>query len=373
MDAGPRRASDMHDLDACSHIFDLLIIGAGPAGCATAIRAANKGLTVGIIERTRFPRNVPGEALHPDIERLLDELGVTDSVFDASFVRYPGWLLENANGTTYIPFAEPPAIRFGFQAWRAELDSILLARARDLGCLVLEDTQPSEPLVSSGRVVGVDTVTNRLTAKHVVDATGARRWLSRRLGLAATSYSPKLIARYGYSADCPSLGSIPRFQEHDAGWTWLARVRDRHCQCVQLALAPDAEVPTLSEALGFPRRLRGADVTWSRISGCAGPGYFLCGDAAATLDPAATSGVARAMASGIKVADVIVEVESGAVGEIDGARAYRESQDREFTAEMLRLASRYSALENPPRWIEELHTRLAAGELPTVERFARRV
>jgi hypothetical protein len=69
------------------------------------------------------------------------------------------------------------------------------------------------------------------------------------------------------------------------------------------------------------------------------------------------------MASGITAADVIVQIEAGAIGEMDGARTYCESQRREFTAEMLRLASRYLALENPPRWIHELHERVTAERL----------
>jgi 2-polyprenyl-6-methoxyphenol hydroxylase-like FAD-dependent oxidoreductase len=213
----------------------------------------------------------------------------------------------------------------------------------------------------------VGTAAGRLTATHILDATGARRWLSRRLRIPATSFSPRLVARYGYSSRPSDFGSIPRFQEHRGGWTWLARVRDEYCQCVRLALAPESELPAIPESFGFPPRLRGADVSWRVVERCAGPGYFLCGDAAATLDPAATSGVARAMASGMKAADLIVEIAAGDIDEIDAVRSYREWLGREFRGEMVRLASRYSAFENAPRWIRELEERVAAETRGVVE------
>ena len=146
--------------------FDVLIIGAGPAGNAAAIGAATQGLTVGVVESSRFPRDVPGEALHPDVDALFEQLGVLDAVADAGFVRFPGWFLQQRNEQHYIAFGEPNALRFGYQAWRAELDSILLERARGLGARVIDGVNTRRVLTSKdGRVVGVETDTQRLLAR----------------------------------------------------------------------------------------------------------------------------------------------------------------------------------------------------------------
>ena len=55
-------------------MWDLLIIGAGPAGCAAAISARRRGLTVMMLEASAQPRRVPGETLHPGIEPLFARL-----------------------------------------------------------------------------------------------------------------------------------------------------------------------------------------------------------------------------------------------------------------------------------------------------------
>ena len=339
--------------------FDMLVVGAGPAGCAAAIRGASLGLTVGIVERDRFPRDMPGESLHPDIDVLFEELGVSDAIARAGFVKHPGWILEQDDESTFMPFGEPLSLRFGYQAWRAELDSILLAEARRLGVEVFPETIARDLLLSEGRVTGVQTSDRKLTASHLIDATGARRWLSRKLSIADRRLSPRLVARYGYSGQDFGLGSIPLFREHANGWTWLAKVRDNLYQCVQLSLTPEAEVPRLPEHYGFPDKLRGADVTWRLVRECAGPGYFICGDAAMTLDPAASRGVARALQSGLKAADVIAAIRRKATPESDAIQSYRDWLVGEFLPEACQLANRHSVLEQSPPWVHRFNEHYA--------------
>ena len=60
-------------------IFDLAIIGGGPAGCAAAIVAARKGARVLLLERTRFPRHkVCGEFVSAESLGLLQDLLAND-------------------------------------------------------------------------------------------------------------------------------------------------------------------------------------------------------------------------------------------------------------------------------------------------------
>ena len=60
-------------------IFNLAIIGGGPAGCAAAIVAARKGARVLLLERTRFPRHkVCGEFVSAESLGLLQDLLAND-------------------------------------------------------------------------------------------------------------------------------------------------------------------------------------------------------------------------------------------------------------------------------------------------------
>jgi flavin-dependent dehydrogenase len=316
--------------------FDLLIVGAGPAGCAAAIRAAGGGLRVALVEKASFPRDLPGEALHPDVEQIFAELGVARAISKAGFIRTPGWILERPGERTFVPFEGHSGLGFGYQAWRSELDSILLARARRAGVKVFQLKAGDKTWPS----------------RYLIDASGSARWLSRSLPLAVQDYSPRLVARYAYFRGNCALGVIPEFREHASGWTWLARVRDDCCQCVQLSLAPNARIPDPPPPFEGAR-FRGADVTWRFGPECAGPGYFLCGDAAAVLDPAASSGVARALASGLKAADLIVQITKDGMDSQDATSIYRQWYANLFMDHARQLAARYAKLDEPPAWLED--------------------
>src|ERR1700733_8312869 len=108
-------------------VLDVLVAGAGPAGCAAAIHAATRGLRVALIEKAHFPRDLPGEALHPDVNRLFAELSVAEAIAKAGFIRNPGWIRERSGDRSFVPFVGESGLQFGVQAWRSELDSILLA------------------------------------------------------------------------------------------------------------------------------------------------------------------------------------------------------------------------------------------------------
>ena len=117
--------------------FDVLVMGAGPAGSAAAIRAAQGGLKVALVERYAFPRDLPGEAMHPSAEGVFRKLGVAKRVAEAEFIRSPGWILQSSKRHVIL-FVDRGRLRFGYQAWRAELDTLLLDQARALGVHVLQ-------------------------------------------------------------------------------------------------------------------------------------------------------------------------------------------------------------------------------------------
>ena len=99
--------------------------------------------------------------------------------------------------------------------------------------------------------------------------------------------------------------------------------------------------PTERPAIG---RVRGADVTWRHVPAAAGPGYFLAGDAAAMLDPAASQGVLRALMTGIAVGHAITRVISGQVAEPNAARRYRDWLAGWFAHDVERLSGLYRQL-----------------------------
>src|SRR4051812_218848 len=73
----------------------VLIVGAGPAGCAAAIACCQTGLDVILLDNYPEPRVGPGETLHPGTEVIFRKLGVWAEVLKAGFHRHRGIWREN--------------------------------------------------------------------------------------------------------------------------------------------------------------------------------------------------------------------------------------------------------------------------------------
>ena len=331
---------------------DLVVIGAGPAGTAAAITAAKAGLCVTIVERSAFPRHRPGETLHPGIEPLLRQLGVWETVEQQGFLRHAGMQVRSNGHTRLAKFGSDANGQWlGLQAWRAEFDQLLLQRARELGVRIRQPCAVASAILRDGRVVGVESDQGRILADFTIDAAGSRHWLANELHLPMQMASPKLVARYGYvEGDFAEAHDAPILIADDNGWTWMARVRERTYQWTRLALCHGSENVSRPSADESPIELRsltptghtcGADVTWRCVSAPAGPGYFLCGDAAAVLDPASSHGVLKGVMSGIYAGHLIEQVKSFSKSEDEAATEYSDWLTRWFRHDVEALQKHY--------------------------------
>ncbi|HEV7701214.1 MAG TPA: FAD-dependent oxidoreductase, partial [Pyrinomonadaceae bacterium] len=67
--------------------YDVAIVGAGPAGSSAAIRLANAGRSVLLVEKEQFPREkLCGEFISPECLEHFSELGVLDAMQSAGGV-----------------------------------------------------------------------------------------------------------------------------------------------------------------------------------------------------------------------------------------------------------------------------------------------
>lgn len=330
--------------------YDLIVIGGGPGGCAGAIQGAVAGLRVALIEGTAFPREHPGETLHPGVEPLLRQLGVWQEVVAAGFLRHAGHWVEWDGQPRFEPFGADEAGPWrGIQAWRADFDRILLQRAREVGVVVRQPCRARQPLVEAGRVAGVVTSeasAGVLRAAFVVDAGGSRHWLARQLGLTIQPRSRRLISWYGYvEGKCPVRDEAPAIVADAGGWTWTARMQPQIYAWTRLALnaAINAApcVPDELQGLQTRGRKRSADVTWRIATPLAGPGYFLVGDAAFVLDPAASHGVLKALMSGMLAAHYIAQVLQQGGDETQVASEFSRWLNQWFEHDVRRLRELY--------------------------------
>ncbi|MBI3863212.1 MAG: tryptophan 7-halogenase [Planctomycetia bacterium] len=327
---------------------DLLVLGGGPAGSAAAITAVDAGLTAIIIEREEFPRPAPGESVHPGIQPLLRQLGVETEVLDAGFLRHPGYLVRAAASEQYVPFGEDAdGPWLGFQLWRPDFDAILLVRARAVGVSVMQPVTATGLIFDHGKIAGVTTSQGSLRARHVIDATGRWRAVARWLNLAWQRHGPVRRAWYGYaSGRCADRDDIPLFAADVEGWTWIARVRADTFAWTRLNFdgtrPPHDWLPPELVKLEPVGTTHGADVTSEVVRQTAGAGYFLVGDAAAVLDPAAGHGLLKALMSGIQSGHLLSNMIRGAVPAEAAADHYSSWVHNWFQHDIAELNARYA-------------------------------
>jgi 2-polyprenyl-6-methoxyphenol hydroxylase-like FAD-dependent oxidoreductase len=113
---------------------DVIIAGGGPAGAATAIACAHRGLRVRLLERAVFVGHRAGETLHPGIEPLLRQLGVADRFPATVGARHSGIRLSWGGRTQFQPYGtDENGAWHGFQVSRTAFDKLLLDYANELG------------------------------------------------------------------------------------------------------------------------------------------------------------------------------------------------------------------------------------------------
>jgi len=96
-----------------SHRADVIVVGGGPAGAATAFHLAHAGVRVTILDRAHFPRDKPcSEYMSPQASRILDAMGVLDRIEGSGAAHLAGMRVRAANGRTFHGrFAEVDGFR----------------------------------------------------------------------------------------------------------------------------------------------------------------------------------------------------------------------------------------------------------------------
>jgi len=171
--------------------FDLIVIGGGPAGAATAIQAARGGASVAIFEKASSGRDkVCGDGLTPRAIGALQKLQINlEGIHKINGLRMIA-------GKTRRELEWPSGGSFpsyGAVWTRRELDSHLLETASQSGATIFYETEVI-PVFEGERVTGVTSGTETWDTDLVVAASGAPGKVARMLGTERKSDEPYGIA-----------------------------------------------------------------------------------------------------------------------------------------------------------------------------------
>jgi menaquinone-9 beta-reductase len=296
----------------------VLIVGAGPAGCAAGIVLARAGVDVCVIDRATFPRDKTcGDALSQETVALLDRLGLRDALAATphAIVRQAAAVFPD--GSRITRDYDPP----GWIMRRLDLDDLLRRALEDAGARLVQGVRAASLVQRGGRVAGARGPQLDWQADVVVaadgyataglDAVGAAKPAGRYLAVSATAYYRGVSFPYGdTTADHCFDAEIP----YGYGWVFPAVDGVSNVGVYLRADAYRQSGATLGALLdGFlarqATRFAGAERVgdvraWSLPLGPrpiphGAPGLLLVGDAGGFVDPLSGEGIWQALHTGI--------------------------------------------------------------------------
>lgn len=313
-------------------ISTVLIAGAGPAGTSAAIRLAQIGIRVILIEREKFPRQkLCGEFITPECLAQFKQLGVLDEMLSQGGSRISETVFYEPGGRSVsVPsewFGAGERTALGLS--RAKMDQILLSQAERLGVKVLAETSVNALLKENGGAIGIraknkNGEAHEILADLVIDATG-------RAGILAKDASGEKRQKPAYIGFKAHLSNVPVEKSRceiyffRGGYGGLLRVEggvSNHCFLIKADVAREfggnidriLEEIVYKNARAFEMMGKSAPVfDWLAVAidGFGKkelspvPNLVSLGDAGAFIDPFTGSGMLMALESGEILAEAL--------------------------------------------------------------------
>ena len=300
----------------------VIVVGGGPAGSATATHLARAGHDVLLLDRARFPRDKAcAEYLSPATADALARLGALAAVEARGPQRPLGMHLIGRGGSrALVRYPDGGSSRRALCLSRRVLDATLLEHAREAGVRVLEGQQVrGVAAAAGGATVEVRPADGplgrhrRLTASLLVGADGTRSVVSRSLGLDRRVIWPRRVGMIAHVRGVEGLETYGEMYAGRGAYCGLAPLPEGE---TNVGLVMDAAVAAAAGGLeaayaaglarlpGAAARLagteragpvRGVAPLARRVSRPYADGVLLVGDAAGFLDPFTGEGVFRAL------------------------------------------------------------------------------
>lgn len=171
-----------------SEKFDVIVVGAGPAGTSCAYSCAKHGLKVLQIERGEYPgsKNVMGGVLYrKQMEEIIPEFW-KEAPLERPVIEQRFWMMDKESVLSFgykgLEWAQEPYNNF--TVLRAKFDQWFANKAVEAGSLLVCETVVTECIVENGKVVGIktDRPDGEIYADVVVLADGVNSLLGKQLG-----------------------------------------------------------------------------------------------------------------------------------------------------------------------------------------------
>ena len=309
---------------------DVLVVGCGPAGSATAAWLARAGREVTVLDAARFPRDKTcGDGLTPRAMAEVDRLGLGGWARERITIR--GLDLRGFGHERRVPWPAGDHGGTGSAVRRTVFDDRLREVAVEAGAVVLDGVRVTG--VDKGdddEVVAVRAGDERIACRTLVVADGVRSPVGKMLGRAWHRDTVYAVAARSYvrsgKHDHPWIGSDLELRDEagaiQPGYGWVFPLGDGEVNLGVGALATAARPAKVAvkellqhyargvrgdwELEGDPRAVTSALLPMGgAVSGVAGRNWAAVGDAAACVNPLNGEGIDYALEGGRLLAELI--------------------------------------------------------------------
>ncbi len=368
------------------HKFDVVIVGAGPAGCSTAIRLAGTGLKVALLDKSRFPRDkICGDALSLDVVNQLAILSETLSKdFDQLVEKMPSYgvkIFSPNHKHVDVPLFYKDSKNCGYICQRLHFDNFLFEYVKHCPDItIFENCQVTQVKILNNQVF-VETADETFYAEIVIGSDGAHSAVAKNLSdfnVDKKHYSAGLRVYFEgvTSFHEEHFIELHFFKDIIPGYVWIFPLPDNKANVgigmlsssvskkkVNLKITLQELIKThphlkdrfknavpLETMKGFGLPLG------SKKRNISGERFLLTGDAAALIDPFSGEGIANAMRSGRVAAEHVIQC----FKEKKFTAAYNKSYDKEIYRRMwneFKISRTLQRISNYPRLINFVFNR----------------
>lgn len=313
--------------------YDYIIVGAGPAGSATASLLAQEGHTVALVDDANPTEWRVGESLPGAATRLLNRLGIehlekllAPEHFKSCTANASAW------GSDVWQFQD--ALRNpeggGWHLMRHEFDKALKRYARHSGATAIAARVHNSVQRSDGSFELTLKEGGHLHSNYLIDATGRSSAMARRLGMERQRVVEQLAAYTWLKPNAGDEDNTTRVKSVAHGWWYTSRLPNNYRvlayhgnaetvssmqhspqQFVEACNATDIIPPTPDGQ--YPLKLsqlhqsvKAHDAGISKLIQPYGHRWLAVGDAALSFDPLSSQGIFFALYSAIRGAEALL-------------------------------------------------------------------